>query len=117
MIESIPGHPVDLTSQFELTRTATRTLDRQVLVRPLEHVSLEESLARVKKQIIQSTSDKQARKDVYQDGNLFIIPGDTAAHFLRQGLLSLLKDFQLIGTDKLRKYNLQLARPRLNLQL
>ena len=86
-------------------------------MRPLEHVSLEESLARVKKQIIQSTSDKQARKDVYQDGNLFIIPGDTAAHFLRQGLLSLLKDFQLIGTDKLRKYNLQLVRPRLNLQL
>lgn len=117
VIESIPGLPVDLTSQFELTRTATRTLDRQVLVRPLEHVSLEESLARVKKQIIQSTSDKQARKDVYQDGNLFIIPGDTAAHFLRQGLLSLLKDFQLIGTDKLRKYNLQLVRPRLNLQL
>ena len=117
VIESIPGLPVDLTSQFELTRTATRTLDRQVLVRPLEHVSLEESLAKVKKQIIQSTSDKQARKDVYQDGNLFIIPGDTAAHFLRQGLLSLLKDFQLIGTDKLRKYNLQLVRPRLNLQL
>lgn len=117
VIESIPGLPVDLTSQFELTRTATRTLDRQVLVRPLEHVSLEESLAKVKKQIIQSTSDKQARKDVYQDGNLFIIPGNTAAHFLRQGLLSLLKDFQLIGTDKLRKYNLQLVRPRLNLQL
>ena len=114
VIESIPGLPVDLTSQFELTRTATRTLDRKVLVRLLEHVSLEESLARVKKQIIQSTSDKQARKDVYQD---VIIPGDTAAHFLRQGLLSLLKDFQLIGTDKLRKYNLQLVRPRLNLQL
>ena len=117
VIESVPGLPVDLMSQFRLTRTATRTLDRQILIRPLEHLSSEDSVAQVRKQILQSASDRQAQKEVYQEENLFIIPGDTAASFLRHGLLSLLKNYQLIGTDKLRKYNLQLARPRLRLNL
>lgn len=117
VIESVPGLPVDLTNEFGLTRVAIRALNRKILVRPLQHASLEDSVAQVRKQILQSASGRQAQKEVYQDNNLFIIPGDTAARFLHQGLLSLLKDYQLIGTDKLRKYNLQLVRPRLNLQL
>ena len=117
VIESAPGLPIDLMNQFGLTYVATSTLDRQILVRPLEHTPLEASVAQVRKSILQSAASRQAQKDVYQEDNLFIIPGDTAAGFLRQGLLSLLKHYQLIGTEQLKKYNLQLVRPRLRLNL
>ena len=117
VMEFVPGLSPDLMDRFGLTRMAIRTLDREIVVRPLAHPSLEASINRVRKQIMQSASGKQAQKEVYQEGSLFIIPEDMAATFLRLGLPPLLREFQLLGTEKLRQYNLKLVRPRLNLHL
>lgn len=73
--------------------------------------------AALKKEINHFAPSKEAKKDVYVEGNLFIIPEETAGPFLLNALPTLLHTYQLVGAEKLREYKVKPVKPKLNISL
>lgn len=117
VVQSLQELPVGFLEQFDVDWIATLTLDRKVLLKRIVQSSLEHDIAVLRKQIMQYAPDKIAQKDIYQDGNFFIIPPETAGPFLLQALPQLLGSFRLIGTDKLKEYRVKPVQPKLNVTL
>lgn len=114
---SLPGADYQTANRFDLTWQATLTVDRKIVLKRIIHEPLEPVTARLLKTILQYAPDRQAKKEVYQDGNFFIIPPETASPFLLCALPSLLSEFVLIGAENLREYKVKPVLPKLNLTL
>lgn len=117
VVQSLQELPVGFLEQFNVEWIAALTLDRKVLLKRILHSSPEQDIATLRKQIMQYAPDKSAQKEIYQEGNFFIIPPETAGPFLLQALPQLLRSFKLMGTDKLREYRVKPVQPKLNLTL
>lgn len=59
---------------------------------------------------------KTERNYVYNDGSVIIVPEATASAFLLQGLPKLLKDYSILGLDRIKDYKLRPVSPRLNVK-
>lgn len=117
LVESVKGLPIDFVQQFDLSRVAQLTLDKKIRVNRLAHLPAEVGCAALKKEINQFAPSKEAKKDVYVEGNLFIIPEETAGPFLLNALPTLLHTYQLVGAEKLREYKVKPVKPKLNITL
>lgn len=109
--------PEGMGSDLPISRVANIDEGGQVTVRgvvTVDHESLADNLERV---ILQSAPSRQAKKDVFRDGAFFIVPEDTAGPFLLYHLAEILRDFRLVGSDKLREYKISSALPKLKLKL
>lgn len=114
---SLRGADTFTVSRFDLTWQATLTVDRKIRLKRILREPLEPVAARLMKTILQYAPDKQAKKEVYQDGSFFIIPPETAGPFLLYALPSLLSDFVLMGAENLREYKVKPVFPKLSLSL
>lgn len=117
MVEAIKGLPIDFAQQFDLSFVASLSDDHRIVVRRIAQRSDDTGIDALRKRILQYAPDREARKQVYQEDNLFIIPEQTAAPFLMGALPTLLADYQLIGAEKLREYKVKAALPKLNVRL
>lgn len=117
LVESVKGLPLDFVQQFGLSRVASLTLDKKIKVKRLAHLPMEAGIAALKKEIYKFAPSKEAKKDVYTEGNLFIIPEETAGPFLINALPTLLRTYQLVGAEKLREYKVKPIKPKLNITL
>lgn len=117
LVESVKGLPLDFVQQFSLSRVASLTLDKKIKVKRLAHLPMEAGIAALKKEIYKFAPSKEAKKDVYTEGNLFIIPEETAGPFLLNALPTLLRTYQLVGAEKLREYKVKPIKPKLNITL
>lgn len=115
--ESVPGLPLDILQQFDLNRIAQLKPDHTIAIKQLIHQPIDTDVAHVHKLLMQYAPNKQAQKDIFQKDNFFIIPPETAAIFLRQGLPLLLSRYRLIGAEKLHEYKIRIERPHLSLNL
>lgn len=88
-----------------------------ITVRPVEGCDLEQHVDRLYSLFSSCAPDRNARKEIYRDGNFFIIPEATAGPFLLKHLPMVLETFRLVGSDKLREYKVVAAYPKLNLRL
>ncbi|MDE7080686.1 MAG: DEAD/DEAH box helicase [Muribaculaceae bacterium] len=78
---------------------------------------ISERTDRLEKAILDSAPDRTARKEIYREGNFFIVPEATAAPFLLRNLPAVLEDFRLVGSEKLKEYRIVATSPKLNLRL
>lgn len=117
LVETAPGVQVDFLQQFDLIWLASLTIENKILLKRIVHIPLEPFVERLKKLIMQYAPDKQAQKEIYKEDTFFIIPPETAGPFLLEALPSLLKDYQLMGADKLREYKVKPVMPKLSLSL
>ncbi|MCM1029345.1 MAG: DEAD/DEAH box helicase [Alloprevotella sp.] len=100
-----------------LTRSATVTDAGQVIIRPIESNDIKEEADFLDSLITKSAPSRQAKKEIYRDDNFFIIPAETAGPFLINHLAAILQRFKLLGSEKLREYQVTAAQPKLNLRL
>jgi len=106
----------DMTESFQLSKYAAVS-DVDIEVRDIEGAPLEESVESIRKDIVRNSPSRTATKDIWQDGNLFVIPPEVASPFLYNVLPSLLTKCRLIGTEKLKSYNITAAQPKLSVKL
>ncbi len=97
-----------------LTHTATINADGQIIIRPIEAPDLNADASFLEELISKSAPSRQARKEIYREDNFFIIPAETAGPFLLKNLVTILRRFKLIGSEKLREYQVTPAQPSLN---
>ena len=117
LMESVKGLPLDFVQQFDLSMVASLSLEKKIKVKRLAHLPMDEAIASLKKEITAYAPSKEAKKEVYNEDNLFIIPEETAGPFLLHALPSLIRTYQLVGAEKLRQYKVKPVMPKLNINL
>lgn len=106
---------IDTPGAPRLTHTAILFDDNHISIRPISdaNIDLANGSEKLEKLIQKCAPSKAAAKDIYADGNLFIIPEETARTFLFEALPALLDRYRLVGSEKLRDYNIRPVKPRL----
>ncbi|MDE7421863.1 MAG: DEAD/DEAH box helicase [Muribaculaceae bacterium] len=110
-IESSSG---TLPPGFTPTVTATIDDNYRISIRKVEDCDISERTDRLESLIMQCAPNRNAKKEVYRDGNFFIIPEETAGPFLIRQLPQVLEDFRLVGSDKLKEYRVVAVTPKVN---
>lgn len=114
----IKGFSIDFIQHFDVSTVASRTDDNHIVIRCVANINLADYAESLRKLIVKYAPDRESAKQVYYDDDfLFIIPENVAGPFLLSSLPQLLGQYQLIGADKLRNYNVQAVKPKLNVAL
>lgn len=114
---TLPGTDTEFAERFDLTCLATLTMEHHVLLRRIVHTDEAQDEAELRKTILAYAPTKTAAKDVWDDGGEFIIPQDVAGPFLLQALPQLVRRYQLLGAERLKKYKVKPIVPKMNLKL
>lgn len=107
----------DIVARLNLGVRASIGMDKTVTLKHIIRRPLDESTDTLCRIIESHAPTKQARREIYQDEDFFIIPEETAAPFLTGGLPQLLRNFILVGADKLREYKVAPVQPKLRVNL
>lgn len=113
LAESVDRMDTEFTSDFLPSRIVRFSPDGRLEVRDVEYAGTVAIAESVKKRITASAPSKRAGKEVYEDDGFFIIPSHTVETFLLSGLAELVKDFRIIGLEKLSKYKVRPVTPSL----
>lgn len=114
---SLENSSTPFDSRLPLTRSVSIDEDRNIIVRNIESSSLDGSIKELQSMVLNSAPNRQARKDIFVDGDFFIIPAETASPFLIGYLHEILNKFRLIGSEKLKEYKVTPAMPKVKLNL
>lgn len=117
VLQTVDGVNEEFVRRFNLTRIADVGIDKTIVVKDIRYSSLDEKLDLLDKKLRAYAPSRQAAKEIYRDGNLFIIPATIAGPFLLQGLPALLATFNIQGLDKLKEYKVLPVKPRLKASL
>ncbi len=117
LIATVPGQDFDFIQQFDLVYVATLTMEHKILLRRISSEENALDMENLHKLIGNYAPDKKAKKDIYENDDLFIIPQDTAGPFLLQALPSLIQSYRIVGAEKLKDYKVKPVKPKLRLSL
>lgn len=117
VVQTLDSTSEELVPGVTLTRAVTVTDDGHMIVRGVENIDIDRYVADLDEMILRSSPDRAARKDVFREGNFFIIPAETASPFLINHLQEILQKFRLLGSEKLKEYKVTPAFPKLKLSL
>ena len=112
----VRGFDEQFMDRFEIVRTASIALDGKVVVREIKAYSVQSDILKVKDLIFKYAGSRKEAREVFIDGDTFIIPHNVAGPFLLRGLPALINDFELMGTDKLREYKVSPIKPKLRMK-
>lgn len=116
-VNSVEGLDPKFSADFELHYVAEVDYERKVIdIHPLE-ASDGNPVQSLLDDLYSVSRSKAQKSEIYNDGNLFIVQEEAAARFLYDRLPALLDKYRLIGSEKLREYNVTPVRPKLNLKL
>lgn len=106
-------------ARLGLTMIANRDEESGIFTaRPLISPDITTCKEQVRDIIHKTSPSRKAAEAVFEDNDgLFILPPDIAANFLFRGLPSILGQFRILGTDKLKEYNVKAVTPKLNFNL
>lgn len=113
-VDSLEGM---LPMSMHVSNVVSADQDGQILIRPVREVRLEEYASQLYDMISRSAPTRQARKEIYQDNDFFIVPAETASPFLLNHLPEVLDKFKLIGSENLKAYKVTPAVPKLKVSL
>ncbi|MBD9167888.1 MAG: hypothetical protein EGQ00_12865 [Parabacteroides johnsonii] len=111
---ALTGTDLSIAERFDLTWKVSLGVNHKIILKRIIRQPLDPFIASLHKTILRYAPDKQAKKNIYQENNFFIVPADTAGPFLLHALPSLLKDFVLVGAENLREYKVKVVSPKLN---
>jgi len=118
--QSLPELDFTILEQFDLYRYADiNELAREIRIRPINQAPAEKMLADILQLLRKYEAPKKskAREEIIEDGQLLIIPENTAANFIYQELPALMVTYTVLGAEKLRNYNISTRTPRLQVKL
>ncbi len=113
---TLKGYDRDFMDRFGLTCTATVGMEGKIILRQLRPSDPDEDIYKLKELIHRSAATKKdAREVYYDDSGYFILPAKVAGPFLLRTLPTLINEYTLLGTDKLKEYKVTPVRPRLSM--
>lgn len=114
VLQGVPGLDFDFVRQFDLLYLAQlQPDDRRIVLRRIESLSADAAVASLRAQVQRYAPSKAAAREVFCEDGLFIVPEETASPFLMGALPVLVRDFQIMGADKLGGYKVRPVVPKL----
>ena len=114
---STPDCDMEFLEDFDLTWKATRMSDQRIVLQRIQRESLSKPIETLRKAIRQNAPTRTAQREVYQEGDFFMLPSDIAGPFLIKELPALLQQYRVLGADKLTAYKIKAVRPKMNINL
>ena len=117
VVQSAMGVDFDFMNQFDLIYVAHVTVDKQIVLQRIDYLSGGGAGDKFRELLKKSALSAQDRKEIYEDDGFFIIPECVANPFLVNALPVLVRDFQLVGAEKLTGYKLRPVKPSLQVSI
>lgn len=95
-------------------------IDREscrIIVKRIRDIELTQHAEELERILHKCAPNRDARKEIYREGNFFIVPEATAGPFLIGHLNEMLTRFRVLGTDRLKDYKVKAVTPKLNVRL
>lgn len=115
--QMLPHADADFFQQFDLVYIANLTSEHKIQLKRIAQLSNENILVSLHKLILQHAPDKASAKEVYREDDFFIIPQKVAGPFLLKALPTLVKEYQILGAEKLYEYKVKPIIPKLSLNI
>lgn len=116
----MPHADIDFLDDYDLQCfVMINELEESINIHPVEQVIIETALLRIENSLrpYSPKGKKKNEASVFRDDTLFIIPEKIASDFIYKEVPKLLNDFELIGSEKLKDYKINIHKPKLNVQL
>ncbi|MFT4666834.1 MAG: SNF2 family DNA or RNA helicase [Polaribacter sp.] len=118
--QSLPGLDIMALQQFELYRFAEiNDLEKVVTIKLIEQEPTDNYVREIGKLLKRNHPKKKKaeQEEIFLDGQLFIIPEETAANFIYGELPNLLIRYLIFGAEKLKSYKISTKAPQLKMSL
>ncbi len=118
--QSLPDLDINALEQFDLYRYAEiNEMALSVTVKYIDQAPMEQLADNILRLLRKHEPKKRKdeRDEIMLDGNLFVIPEETAAAFIYSELPNLLTTYTVFGAEKLRSYKISTRAPKLQLNL
>lgn len=115
----LPNLDIDFLQQYDLSYIASvNDMENKVVVRPLEQLPLDATIAQLRKMILAHVPKKEKKYlNLVQEDDYFIIPEKLAVDFVFNDIPQLIGQFVLIGSEHLKQYKINIRQPKLNLRM
>lgn len=116
----LPNTDVDFLNEYDLFRFAViNEMEETITVRPIEQVHVEQHVSFIEK-TLGKHADKGKKKStngIIREETLLIIPENIASEFIYRDIPSLIGEYALLGSEKLKEYKINVNPPKLNIQV
>lgn len=117
LTEGVADFPSDFIENFGLNKLAIATSEKEYEVKRLRRLPMQVLTENLQNEIVRYAPSRQARKMVFAEDGVFILPEEVAGPFLLQALPSLIREYQLEGAEKLKEYKVKAVQPNLKVNL
>ncbi|MFK7807423.1 MAG: DEAD/DEAH box helicase, partial [Saprospiraceae bacterium] len=118
--QSLPGLDIEALQQFELYRFAEiNDLEKIITIKLIDQEPTENYVQEIGKLLKRNhpKKKKSEQEEIFLDGQLFIIPEETASNFIYGELPNLLMRYLIFGAEKLKTYKISTKAPKLKMSL
>ncbi|MDE6311588.1 MAG: DEAD/DEAH box helicase family protein, partial [Muribaculaceae bacterium] len=116
VLSVVPGVSPELTADYEIDVVARMTEDTLYL-RRVQTCPTSEMLDKFESLLDDAFRTQKDRRAVYRDGTLYVLPYAQASQFLMRMVPRLVREYTILGAEKLREFKIQAAAPQLNVSL
>ncbi|MBF0227101.1 MAG: ATP-dependent helicase [Desulfobacterales bacterium] len=115
---SLIGFDPDFTANYDITRIGILNgLEKKIIVSDLIYEDISPLLNEMDKLLKKYRKDLKDKNNYYLEDTLFIIEENLAKLFIQSELPNLIMKYPILGSEKLKNYNIKAVRPKLNLRL
>ena len=116
--QSLSNVDIRFLGEYEVSHLAfINDIEKQIQVQPVEPLYLEEQADALSKILNKGKSRRGSDIDFIEEEWLYILPEEAASDFVYKTLPSLLTTYVIAGSEKLKKYRINVMPPKLNVQL
>lgn len=110
----VSGMHYDFLKEHEIDKVAiVNNLEKKISICNVDISRISEAVEDVIKLLVKNQKNLKVRASYYLDeSNLIIMQEKLAKEFIMQDLLQLASKYRVVGTDKLRKYNIKAVKPK-----
>lgn len=110
----VSGMHYDFLKEHEIDKVAiVNNLEKKISICDVDISRISEAVEDVIKLLVKNQKNLKVRASYYLDeSNLIIMQEKLAKEFIMQDLLQLASKYRVVGTDKLRKYNIKAVKPK-----
>ena len=110
----VSGMHYDFLKEHEIKQVAiVNNMERKISICEVDISRISEAVEEVIKLLVKDQKNLKVRSSYYLDeSNLIIMQEKLAKEFIMKDLLQLASKYRVVGTDKLRKYNIKAVKPK-----
>lgn len=110
----VSGMHYDFLKEHEIEKVAiVNNMEKKISICEVDISRISEAVEDVVKLLVKNQKNLKVRASYYLDeSNLIIMQEKLAKEFIMKDLLQLASKYRVVGTDKLRKYNIKAVKPK-----